>query len=494
MSLGRRMFAGSLWCALDGWASESANLVIFLVLARLLSPEEFGLVALAAVFTTVATDLGGYAITQVLIQKKDVRPGLCDSVFFLVLALALAAAAAFLALAPWVASLFGAPQIADLLRLLSVAVVLNGMATVPLALLTRELRFATIAKRSLAMIAAGGAAGVGLAFAGYGAYALVGQALAQAAISVFVLFAASSWRPGRRGSWQDLREVRAYASGVVGNRVIALCDERAPKFVLGLVLGPAAVGYYNISMRLIDILIRLFVVPVNQVALPAIARVQEDPARVRGIVATGIGAASLISCPAFIGTLVIAPELLPVALGAQWLPAVPVLQLLALRGIVWPVVMYGISLLYGLGQPGRLLSINGIDLALNFALLCLAAPFGIVWVAAASSLRVVLVRWPLVGRAIGQAIGVGVAWQIRLMAPALLSAAAMAAALVAFRAYALPDAGPHVMLAALVGLGLLLYPLFVVIVNPGVIGSVLKLLSSLRRPEGEQAATTPAGG
>jgi O-antigen/teichoic acid export membrane protein len=492
MSLGRRMFAGSLWCALDGWASESANLAIFLVLARLLTPEEFGLVALAAVFTTVATDLGGYAITQVLIQKKDVRPRLCDSVFFLVLGLALAAAAAFVALAPWIAALFGAPQIADLLRLLSVAVVLNGIATVPLALLTRDLRFASIAKRSLSMIAAGGAAGIGLALAGFGAYALVGQAIAQAVVSAVVLFGASSWRPGRRGSWADLREIRAYASGVVGNRIIALCDERAPQFMLGLALGPAAVGYYNISMRLIDILIRLFVVPVNQVALPAIARVQEDPARVKGIVATGIGAACLISCPAFVGTMVVAPELLPLALGPQWLPAVPVLQILALRGIVWPVVMYGISLLYGLGQPERLLSINGIDLALNLALLCLAAPFGIVWVAAASSLRVVLVRWPLVGRAIGQAIGVGLAWQARLMAPALLAAAAMAAALFGLRAYAVPDADAQVVLATLVATGLLLYPLFVVIVNPGVIGSVQKLLSSVRRPEGEQAA--PAGG
>jgi O-antigen/teichoic acid export membrane protein len=264
--------------------------------------------------------------------------------------------------------------------------------------------------------------------------------------------------------------------------------------VLGLVLGPAAVGYYNIAMRLVDILIRLFVVPVNQVALPAISRVQEDPAKVQGIVASGISAASLISCPAFIGTIVIAPELLLLALGAKWLPAVPVLQLLALRGIVWPVVVYGISLLYGLGQPGRLLSIHVIDLVLNLALLCLAAPFGVVWVAAASSLRMVLVRWPLVGRAIGRAIGVSIVWQARLMVPALLSSAAMAAALFAFRVYATPDADPQVTLAAVVALGALLYPLFVVIINPGVIGSVQKLLASLRRPQGEQAATTPAGG
>lgn len=494
MSLGRRMLAGSLWCALDSWASESVTLMIFLVLARLLSPEEFGLAALAAVFTVVATDLGGYAITQVLIQKKDLRPGLCDSVFLLVLTLALALAAAFVVLAPWIATLFGAALIADLLRLLSLTVILNGIATVPLALLTREMRFAAIAKRSFAMIAAGGVVGIGLAWAGYGALALVGQALAQATVSVLVLFGAVTWRPGRRGSWRDLREIRSYASSVVGNRIIGLCDERAPQLVLGLVLGPAAVGYYSVSMRLVDILTRLFVIPVNQVALPMIARIQADPTQVHGIVATGIGAATLISAPAFVGTAIVAPELVPLALGGAWLPAVPVLQLLVLRGLVWPVVMYGTSLLYGLGQPGRMLSINGVDLVLNLALLCLAAPFGVAWVAAASSLRVVVVRWPMIGRAIGRAIGLRIGRQVGLMAPALVASATMAAGLLAFRAFAGPSLEPPVMLGALVGLGALLYPLIVLIVNPGVIHSVLKLLSSLRRSHDDGVAPTTAGG
>ena len=494
MSLGRRMFAGSLWCALDGWASETANLTIFLVLARLLTPEEFGLVALAAVFTTVATDLGGYALTQVLIQRKQLSPGLCDAVFLLVLVLALAAAAGFVALAPWIAALFGAPLLADLLRWLSVTVVLNAAAAVPLALLTRDLRFAAIAKRSLAMIAGGGVVGISLALGGYGPWALVGQALAQATISALLLFAAAPWRPGRRASFHHLREIAAYASGVVGNRLVGLADERAPQVVIGLVLGPAAVGYYSIAMRLIDILIRLFVVPINQVALPAIAKVQEDPTQVRSIMATGIAAATLISCPAFIGTMVIAPDLVPLALGEQWLPAVPVLQLLALRGIVWPVIMYGVSLLYGIGQPGRLLSINLIDLGANIALLCLAAPFGLAWVAAAASLRVLLVRWPLVGLAIGRAAGLGIARQGALIAPALVAAGVMAWLLLIWRANLAAVLGGPALLLALAGLGAVLYAFISVAINPSVINLVFKLSANLRRARSGDTTREPVKG
>jgi O-antigen/teichoic acid export membrane protein len=478
MSLGRRMFAGSLWCVLDGWASELANLSVFLVLVRLLGPEEFGLVALATVFTTIATDLFGYSVTQVLVQRPRLHAGLCDTVFVLVVLLAGGATLLFVALAPAIAALFEAAELSSLLRWLSLGVMLHAISAVPLALLTRELRFDAIAKRSLAMIGGGGTVGIGLAVAGYGPWALVGQALTQAGISAVMLYGATAWRPGRRGSWAHLREIRQFVANVVGNRIVMLCDERAPAFIIGLFLGPAAVGHFNVAMRLVDIVIRMFVVPVNQVALPGIAQVQEDPTRVRGIVRTGITAASLASCPAFVGTAVIAPQLVPVALGPAWLPAIPVLQLLALRGVVWPVILYGVSLLYGLGRPGRMLALNAVDLVVNVVTLCLAAPFGIAVVAGISLLRVLFVRWPLVGGAIGRLAGVGIGDQARLLAPAVAGSVIMAGILVAARGYLLAGFGDAALLAALIALGVAVYGTAVLILRPEPLRQALELVAA----------------
>ncbi|HEX6145094.1 MAG TPA: lipopolysaccharide biosynthesis protein [Geminicoccaceae bacterium] len=481
MSVSKRLFAGSLWCVLDGWSTEIANLAIFLVMVRLLGPEEFGLIAIALVFTSVGTELFGFGVSQVLIQRRDLSPALAGTVFWLIAGLVGALALALLTFAPALASLFGAPDLAWLLRWLCLGALLHGLSAVPLAMLTRALRFDVIAKRSLAMIVAGGAVGITLAAQDFGAGALVGLHLSQALVSTVILFGVTRYRPPLRIVPEHLRDVRRYVLGVIGNRAVGLFDERAAQFVIGLMLGPAAVGYYNVAMRLIEILTRMFVIPINQVAMPAIARLQSDPAQVRGILKGGIAIASLVSCPAFLGTAVVAPELVPLALGEVWLPAVLVLQILCLRGIVWPVILYGQSLLFGLGRPGRLLRINLIDLALNVATLTVAAPFGLAAVALASSLRVLLLRWPLLGHTIGQLTGLGLRRQAALLGRALIAAGLMSGVLLILREYLTLRFADLTTLAMMIAAGAALYGLIVSRAYPGLTLAFQQLVVCLLR-------------
>lgn len=485
MSLGRTMLKGSLWAALDSWASEIANLTFFLLLVRLLGPEQFGLVAIAMVFVAITTDLIGYSVSQVLIQRRELTDCLCDTVFLLILALAGGGAALMAGAAPLISKVFDAPTLTPILRWLSLALVLQALASVPLAILTRTMRFDTIAKRSLAMIAAGGSVGLSLAWAGFGAFALVGQILTQSVVSALMLYRASPWRPRLRGSLADLHAIRGYASSVVGNRIVVQFDERAPQAVIGLIIGPAAVGYYNIAARLLDILIRMFVVPINQVALPGIAQVQENPARIRGILESGIGAASLIGCPAFLGTVVIAPDLIPIALGVTWTPAAPVLQLLALRGLLWPVVLYATSLLYATARPGMLLKLNLVDLVASIVVLCLAAPFGLAAVAASSSVRILLVRWPLMGAALGRISGVGLTRQIALMTPAFAAGALMSAVLLLARTELATALAGFPLVAVLILLGAISYLAFALMLRPRLVHEVAGLVRGLREQPGQ---------
>lgn len=488
MSLGKRLFAGSLWCTLDGWATELANLAIFLVMVRLLGPEEFGLIALALVFTSIGTELLGYSVSQVLVQRPELTDRLAATVFWLIAGLLGLLTLTLVLTAPWIAALFGAPELASLLRWLCLAAIFHGLAAVPLALLSRELRFDVIAKRSLAMIVVGGAVGVALAARGLGAEALVALHLAQGLVSALVLFGATRFRPMLVFDRADLRAVRSYVLGVVGNRVVGLFDERAAQVVIGLTLGPAAVGYYNVAMRLIDILIRMFVVPVNQVALPAIAKVQRDPAQIRGILKSGIAIASLVSVPAFLGTAVVAPELVPIALGDTWLPTMLVLQILCLRGLVWPVVLYGQSLLFWLGQPGRMLRINMVDLVANVLTLLLAAPYGLAAVALASSLRILLLRWPLVGLAIARIAGLGLGQQAMLVGRALLAGLLMSGILLILREYLLLGFAGPLVLGLMVAAGAALYPAIVCLLHPRLIRTVRVLA---RRMGPRFRSTTP---
>lgn len=481
MSLGRAMLRGSLWATLDGFGSEIANLLIFLALVRLLGPEAYGLVAIAMIFIAITSDLVGYSVSRVLVQRSELTERLCQTVFLLILGLAGSSALILILCASPIARVFDTPDLAPILRCLSLSLFLQAIGAVPLALLTRDLRFDSIAKRSFAMIVSGGVIGIGLAWAGYGAWALVGQILTQAAVSAALLFGASGFRPTGRGSRDDLRAILGYALNVVGNRIVIQMDERAPQFVIGLTLGPAAVGAYNVAMRLVDILIRMFVVPVNQVAFPSIARVQSDPTQVRGILETGIVASGLISVPAFLGTIVIAPDLLPLALGDSWVAATPVLQLLAFRGLFWPVILYGTTLLYGIGRPGDLLRLNAFDLAANLIVLACATPFGMGAVAAASSARIVLVRWPLMGGTIARLADLSLRRQAVLMGPALMAGTLMALVVVGVRAQATGALDGPFLVAVLIAAGALSYPVLALLFRPGLKSEVGTLLQQFRQ-------------
>jgi O-antigen/teichoic acid export membrane protein len=481
MSEGRRLVTGGLWATLDSWASELANLALYFLLARLLGPAEFGLVALASVFTTLAAGLTVYSVVPVIVQKPDLEPADCDAVFLLTMAGSTLTALLFVLAAPMIARLFGEPQLAGILAWLSLGLVLQAVGAVPLGLLTRELRFGATARRSLLMIACGGAVGIGMAMSGYGAWALVGQHVTGAAVGSVVLLAATGWRPGLRARWRHARATRSFVASAVGNRLLTFADERGPQLIIGYLLGPTATGLYNMALRLVEVITRLFVVPINQIVMPAFARAHADQERMQRLLRTTLATGTLISAPAFLGAAVLAPGFVAVVFGERWAAMVPVLQVLALRGVVWPLLLQGQSLLYGLGQPQRLLEVNVADLVVNLALLALAAPFGLLPVAAVMTARVFLWRWPLLAVRVKAATGLGWSEQARLLAAALLPAALMAMTVACVMRLLPPGLPALAELAAGVLTGAAAYLLLLLLLQREALTENLQRLLALRR-------------
>ncbi|MEZ5862926.1 MAG: oligosaccharide flippase family protein [Geminicoccaceae bacterium] len=298
---GRRAVKGSLWATFDGWATEALSLVVFLVLARLLGPGEFGLVAIALGFTAVAAHLTAYTTGEVLIQKQDLTDADCDAVFWVtVLAAGLLALVLALA-APAIGRLFAAAELASVIRWLCVVLVLQAFTTVPLALLTRELRFDVTARRSLLMLLGGAITGIAMAVQGYGVWALVGQHLAGATLNTVLLLGATTWRPGLRAGRPQLLAIRRFVDSSLGNSVLQMVDERAPQLLVGFLLGPAAAGLMNVALRLVQMMQRLFAVPINQIAMPAFARLRDDPLALNRFRDVALSFGLAVSLPAAVG-------------------------------------------------------------------------------------------------------------------------------------------------------------------------------------------------
>lgn len=417
---GRRAVKGSLWATFDGWATEALSLVVFLVLARLLGPDEFGLVAIALGFTAVAAHLTAFTTGEVLIQKKDLTDADCDAVFWVtVLAAGLLALILVLA-APAIGRLFEAAELAAVIRWLCIVLVLQAFTTVPLALLTRELRFDVTARRSLIMLMGGAITGIAMAVQGYGVWALVGQHLAGAVLNTALLLGATGWRPGLRAGWPQVRAIRRFVASSLGNSALQMVDERAPQLLVGFLLGPAAAGLMNVALRLVQMMQRLFAVPINQIAMPAFARLRDDPAALGRFRDVALSLGLAVSLPAAVGAAAIAPELIGVGLGAAWLEMVPVFQILCVGVAIWPVILQARSALYGLGRPERLLRVGLFDGIAGVIVIVAAAPFGLVAVALGLSLRVVLWRWPLTAHQVRQELGTGLAHELRILLPPLL--------------------------------------------------------------------------
>jgi PST family polysaccharide transporter len=449
---GRRAVKGSLWATFDGWATEALSLVVFLVLARLLGPGEFGLVAIALGFTAVAAHLTAYTTGEVLIQKQDLTDADCDAVFWVtVLAAGLLALVLALA-APAIGRLFDAAELASVIRWLCVVLVLQAFTTVPLALLTRELRFDVTARRSLVMLLGGAVTGIAMAVQGYGVWALVGQHLAGASLNTVLLLGATGWRPGLRAGWPQVLAIRRFVASSLGNSALQMVDERAPQLLVGFLLGPAAAGLMNVALRLVQMMQRLFAVPINQIAMPAFARLRDDPAALDRFRDVALSLGLAVSLPAAAGAAAIAPELIGLGLGEAWLPMVPVFQILCVGVAIWPVILQARSALYGLGRPERLLRVGLLDGVAGVIVILATAPFGLVAVALGLSLRILVWRWPLTARQVRLELGTGLVHELRLLLPPLLASLLVLLVFVALRLALEPVLGtwPAIVLAGLV--------------------------------------------
>ena len=426
-----RAAKGALWASVEAWSTQLVQFLVVLVLARLVGPEDYGLMAIAMVVAQLSQFLIANAgWSEALIQQRRLEPALCDSVFWMLVATG-AALGVLACLAAIAVDVFMAePLLAQAISALASIPILAGLAAVPGALLQRELRFFPLALRSNLAIAIGGTVGIAMAVAGFGIWSLVAYEILLRAIDVAALWTAHRWRPGLNFSRQHLWEIRAYVSNMFGWRLTVVVEEALIRILIGYCLGPTAAGHYFLARKIVDVLRQVAVDPFCRVVMPAIAEVQSKPGRVDEVFRTAAQIAAAAAIPCHLGLIVIAPELLPAAFGAAWVETVPVVQILAAAGLVAPIARLGTALLQGLGQSRPLFLLGLAGAAVLLALLPAGLSGGIATVAAAVTVREYL-RFPLLLLVIRRATGIDVARTLRRAAPVIAASLIMAATVLA---------------------------------------------------------------
>ncbi len=383
MSLRQKAAKGVFWTITQNWGYQAISFIVFFILARLIGPEDFGLVALALVYIIFLQVFLDQGFTQALIQRQDLDPEHLDTAFWTNFTIGLVLTVFGIATASLAAEWFKQPELAPVIRWLSLSYLIGSLRGVQQALFRRRFAFKALAARSLVAIVIGGAVGVGMALFGLGVWSLVGQQLVNALAGVLVLWWASDWRPGLKVSAKHFRDLFDFGINIVGFNLLDFFNRRADNLLVGYFLGPVALGYYAVAYRVLLVMTQLLTSTMNSVALPTFSRLQGEPERLRQAFYTVTQLTSLISFPTFLSMAALAPELVQVLFGDKWAASIPVMQVLAFIGILHSLTYFNGSVLMAMGKPSWRLWLNCLNAVVNVTAFALAVQHGIVAVASA---------------------------------------------------------------------------------------------------------------
>lgn len=432
MNLRTSAAAGVRWSAAAEAITVSLHLVQTVVLARLLAPEDFGLMAMTLMVVGLAHAYADLGISNALIYRQDTTREQLSSLYWLTVISGLATFFLVLATAPLAAALFGEPRLQDLVMLVAVVFLVAPAGQQFQLLLQKHLRFRELAWVEIAAAITGITVAVISALGGQGVYAIVWGHLAGTGVKAGLFFRLgwSEWRPALRFRRSDLRGYVRFGLYQMGERSINYLSSRLDQALIGGLLGAQALGYYHLAhMIVIQPTARLNPV-VTRVAFPVFSRMQTEFDALKDGYLLMIRALASVNFPMLFCIAILAPYFLPLFFGEQWSPAIALVQILSLVALLRSTGNPVGALLLARGRADLGFKWNTVILLINIPVLLLGAHWGgVTGVAWALLLYQVSLFFPNYWFLVRSQIGPCFGDYLQAMVPAFLLSALMAAAM-----------------------------------------------------------------
>jgi PST family polysaccharide transporter len=356
----RAGFGGAVkWALLMNWGQEGLTGLVTLLLAYLLGPSAFGLVAMALAYILFIELFVGQGFNPALVQRKDLRDEHLDAVFITVMGLSGVLVLLSLALSTWWAAIYDTPELRPVILVLSVSIPIRGFTIVQEALQTRAMHFKNLALARTSSVVAGGVVGVVFAFAGFGVWALVAQHLVRSSWMSAVLWYRSWWRPRMRFSWPHARPLYDFSLRSFPATLLDFAGRYAEIFVLAALFGPVVVGLFRLATRLVDMANEVVTKALWMVAFPYFSEAQDNPELLQERLRNCVRMAGAFAVPLLAMLASASPWLLEL-LGDDWLPALPALQILCAYGVLKAFAIFAGPVLQAVYKPHILSVLMGI--------------------------------------------------------------------------------------------------------------------------------------
>ncbi len=451
---------GLFWKVMENGGSQGIQFVISILLARLLSPDEYGVINLVLIFVTIANVIVQNGFGTALVQKQQADERDYSSVFYINLG---AAAVIYLALfffAPWIARFYRNPEMTAIVRVLSLVLFPGAVSSVQNAFVARKFQFKGLCIATVAAALVSGIGGILLAGAGFGVWALVGQQLFYYLVLVLVLFFAVPWRPKWVFALERVEAMFRFGWKLLCASLIDTVFMNLYGLVVGKIYDEHTMGVYSRGEQFPKLIVTNLGTAIQSVMLPALSAHQSCPDQVMRMLRRAIKVSVFLVFPMMAGLAAAADNLVLVLLGEKWMACVPFLQISCLAYAVWPMDIANLQALNAMGRSDVFLKLELVKKAVGVLVLAVSIRCGalafIAWKAAGDFLCTFINAWPN-QRTLGYSI-------IRLwrdILPALLASAVMGAAVYGLRFF-LPAGilGLGLQILAGAGLYLLLSALF----------------------------------
>lgn len=371
------------WSGIEISARYSVQILVTIFLARLLSPGDFGLLAMLLVFTNVGILLADAGFGTALVQKRHTSVDDESTVFWFNLFVGLLCTAALWFGAHAVAAFYQQPALTSLTRAISLTLLLSALGTVPDALLTQKLAFRARASAQMIASVLSGAAGVASAWYGLGVWSLVIYTLVGTTLRTACVWAFSGWRPRAKFSMAAFRNLFRFGGFMLISGLLDTLAIRLQAVLIGRLFDARAVGYYSLAQDATRAPPSFVGTLLSRVGLPLFSNVADDPARLRNALRSSLNVSMFVLVPCMVGFALAARPLIVAVYGRQWEAASPIASLLALAGALWPMHVLNLVALNAQGHSHRFFYLELIKSAITIAGIAVAAPFGVTAVAEA---------------------------------------------------------------------------------------------------------------
>ncbi len=357
--------------------TQGIQFIVQIVLARLLLPEDFGLIAIVTIFILLANVFVQSGFNTALIQKKDADDEDFSSVFYLSFFVAGLLYVVLFLTSPFISVFYRSPQLILILRVLSVTLFFGAFNSIQNAYVARNMMFKKLFFSSLGAIIISGTVGIATAYLGWGVWALVAQQLTNQLAVTLILWFTVKWRPKLLFSIEKVKVLFSFGWKLLASSLINTLYMEIRSLIIGKIYIPAMLGFYDRGQQIPKVIVSNIDGAIQSVMLPALASQQDDKKRVKAMMRRAIMTSSFIMFPMMVGLAVVAEPVVKIILTDKWLPAVPFLQIFCASYSLWPIHTANLQAINALGRSDIFLKLEIIKKVIGIIILGVSIPFGI---------------------------------------------------------------------------------------------------------------------